>query len=366
MRMSYHLQIWIKVVLNLKNLQIRTSVLRQTLQRRHELPFPGRILVAVGDRIDVGASWAVCDRIGRTSIRDVSRLARIPPAQTPEATRDAQDCEISAGAVVVKGTGSLFGSRQWSAQWNGKLAHVSSISGLGFFQESMAALPLLARLSGKIVEVAEGSHIVIEGTATALRCAYGAGGTSFGRITLTDSSDLIPPVDDPSVQCVVVTTETLSTKSLDHWVPHAAAIVAPSMAAETLLALQNSRVSDSSATQQWDIPIVLTEGISSARMPPVLQQLFRNCDGQSASVVATSTPGEAEILVIQEPGSIDSLAPLAMRIAAGPELGTQVSARTTEVVEGRNSAGIVGAIMNLHREEGGKVQVLTENLEELL
>ena len=119
---------------------VRTSVFGGTIRRRHDLPFPGEILVSIGDKIEAGAPWAVCNPVGRVGIRDITRVSRVPPARVLEETNQLQNREIRSGTVIAAGArvGTLFGAGDWVAPWNGKLAHVSTLSGLASFSNQSA------------------------------------------------------------------------------------------------------------------------------------------------------------------------------------------------------------------------------------
>ncbi len=349
--------------------RIRTSVFGDTIRRRHDLPFPGEILVSTGDKIEAGAPWAVCNPVGRVSIRDITRVSRVPPARVIDATDQTQNREMPTGAVIAAGAGvgTLFGAGDWVAPWNGKLAHVSTLSGLGFFQQSIGSIALFARLSGAVVEVAGRSHIVIEGSATSIRCAYGAGGTSFGRIiNVADRAELDFLADDADGMWIVVVADTVSANWIDALPPEQiAAVVAPSMSVETFPESRKDPENGGSRIAQPRIPTVLTEGVCSARMPPALQRIFRKHQGRMASVVAASTPGEAEVILIGGSTVTGASRPAAMRIAAGPDLGAQVRQGESEALYHRNGAGVLGRLVDLHREEGGRTQVIADNLERL-
>ena len=347
---------------------VRTSVRRGLQRRRHDLPFPGEILVSAGDEIEVGAQWAVCQPVGRTSIRDVTRVSRVPPARVREATKDARDREIPAGTVIARGAGTLLASAEWVAPLNGRLAHVSDISGLGFFQETSDSIALFARLSGTVIECVERSHIVVEGNATSIRGAFGAGGTSFGRVlVVTEGTDIEFPVEGPAGPWIVVVTDAVTAGRIGRLPPdRTAAIVAPSMPAEVFLGMDQSPENGDPAAPRWNLPTVLTEGICSARMPPALQQIFREHEGRFASVVATSTPGEAEVILIGDPDATDRDQSPALRISAGPNLGTQVLPRDSKAIGSRNAAGVLSQMIDLHREEGGRTEVIAENLERII
>ena len=348
---------------------VRASILGGIIRRRHELPFPGDILVSAGDEIEIGAPWAVCNPVGHVSIRDITRVSRVPPARVLEETSQTQDREIPAGAVIAAGSGvgTLFGAGDWVAPWNGKLAHVSTVSGLGFFQQSIGSTALFARLSGTVVEVDDHSHIVIEGSATSIRCAYGAGGTSFGRVlNVTDRAELEFLTDDEDGMWVVVVADTVSTDWIDELPPERiVAVVAPSMAVDEFPQGRIRAKDGRSRDALTRIPTVLTEGICSVRMPPALQLMFRKHQGRMASVVAASTPGEAEVILIGGNIANGVKRNAAMRVAAGPDLGAQVYQGGSETLYRRNSAGVLGRLVDLHREEGGRTQVIADNLERL-
>ena len=294
--MSCRRRTWIGGALRDNESPVRTSVFGGTIRRRHDLPFPGEILVSTGDKIKAGAPWAVCNPVGRVGIRDITRVSRVPPARVLEETNELQNREIRSGTVIAAGAGvgTLFGAGDWVAPWNGKLAHVSTLSGLGFFQQSIGSIALFARLSGAVVEVADRSHIVIEGSATSIRCAYGAGGTSFGRVlNVADRTEREFLTDDADGMWVVVVADTVSMDWIDTLPPEQiAAVVAPSMSVETFPESRKDPENGGSRTAQPRIPTVLTEGVCSARMPPALQQTFRKHQGRIASVVAASTPGD--------------------------------------------------------------------------
>ena len=367
--MSCRRRSWIGGTLRDSDSPVRTSVFGGTIRRRHDLPFPGEILVSAGEEIEAGAPWAVRNPAGRVSIRDISRVSKVPPARVLDETNQIQNREIPPGTVIAAGSGvsTLFGGGDWVAPWNGKLAHASTLSGLGFFQQSIGSTALFARLSGVVVEVADRSHIVIEGSATSIRCAYGAGGTSFGRIrNVVDHAPLDFLADDADGMWIVVVAETVSMDWIDALPSEQiAAVVAPSTSVETFSQGPNDPENGGSSTAQPRIPIMLTEGVCSARMPPALQRIFRQHQGRSASVVAASTPGEAEVLLIGGNLAAGAKRMAAMRVAAGPDLGAQVNQGESEALYRRNGAGVLGRLVDLHREEGGRTQVIADNLERL-
>ena len=347
---------------------VQSSVAAGPLKRRHDLPFAGEIEVQVGQDIEIGTRWAVCHPAGRTSIRDIPRVSRVSPAQAAEAIDSPLGDEVAEGSRLAKGGGFLSGSRDWTAPWNGRMEHISDLSGLGFFRESLDAIPLYARLSGTVVEVVDGSHIDIEGRATAIRCAYGAGGTSFGRILVaSEGSDIEFPRDGPEGPWIVMILDTLTPDWISALpLEKTSGLIAPSVAPESIDVFEASPdAGEANAGAKKRPPTVLTEGICSSRMPPALQKIFRSCIEMQACLVASSTPGEAEVILPEADRSALPQMDEAVRIAAGPQIGVQGTWKGHEAPFGRNGAGVVGHMVDLQRDEGGIARVISDNLERL-
>jgi len=344
----------------------RPSVHGGRLRRVHTLPFQGEILVREGDAIEAGDRWAVCMPVARVDARDVTALSGVPPVQVGEAVLVSVKAPVAAGTVLARGKGRLFGGGDWTARWDGELVHVSVLSGLAFFRETAVEAPLYSRLSGTVVAVSEGRHIAVEGEAVSVRCALGAGGTGFGRVVVaSEEAGVQFPLNGPEGPWVVVVADTLQPT----WIASlpegkVSAVIAPSISADRYLELTGKwGASDGSPPALAAVPLVLTEGICESRMPPAVQRTFRDHSGRMACVVASSIPGEAEVLLIGRSPVLGSGS--ALRIASGDYMGAQATAVQEEAVMGRNATGVLAPQLRVRREEGGTMRVCLDNLESL-
>lgn len=335
------------------------------LRRRHFLPYPGEILVGPGDPVEAGSRWAVCHPRGKVGIRDVTRITGVPPAKVGEAAGAVMGQRVSEGTVIARATGGFVGRRDWIAPWTGQLVHLSALSGLGFFREELDEFPLYCRISGVVIEAVEGSHVVIEGQASAIRCAFGAGGTGFGRVLVASAGNEVQfPLGDQKVPSIVLITDPLDPEWLDSLPPErVSGVIAPSISPIRYLALAERRLASRDVSGgSVPVPVLLTEGIGRARMPPALQRLLRDHEGRPACAVASSRPGECEILLLGRnappPGRFPPL-----RLAGGPLMGAQASAVGQDPVTGRNGAGFLVPELLVQRDEGGRLMVPLDNLE---
>ena len=347
---------------------IRRSIAGGTLRRRHNLPYPGEIVVAEGDAVEPGATWARCTPGGRASARELAALTRLPPARIGEALLSPEGELAPTGELLARGRGGLLRSQDWVAEWPGAMGHVSQISGLAFFIEAVDPVPLYARLGGTVVEVVAGSHIVIEGQAVAVAGAFGGGGTGFGDITVVDDDPGAAvglPGDNPAL---LVFTGPLRFEWLTAYPrDRVAGVVAPTVAAaeiESRTGLPPTRAA--LAEILGDIPVLLTEGIGSAPMPPALQRRFRRHAGRPGCLSGGARAGEAEVLLPagDEPAA-DGEASERLRIGTGRHLGAEVVPLAGGPRAHRTGAGQLTRQVEVRSDERGRLHVPLWNLESL-
>ncbi|MDP6350207.1 MAG: hypothetical protein QGG58_10620 [Chloroflexota bacterium] len=347
---------------------IRRSIAGGTLRRHHSLPYPGEIVVAEGDAIEPGATWARCTPSGRASARVLAEMTRLPPARIGEALLSPEGKLAPAGELLARGRGGLRRSRDWVAEWPGVMGHVSKISGLAFFIEAVDPVPLYARLGGTVVEVVADSHIVIQGQAVAVAGAFGGGGTGFGNITVVDDDPGAAvglPGDNPAL---LVFTGPLRFEWLTAYQrERVAGVVAPTVAAaeiESRTGLPPTRAALAEILD--DLPVLLTEGIGSAPMPPALQRRFRRHAGHPGCLRGSARAGEAEVLLPagDEPAD-DGEASDRLRIGNGRHLGAEVVPLAGGPRAHRTDAGQLTRQIEVRSDAHGRLYVPLWNLESL-
>ncbi len=354
---------------------IRRAVRAGRLRRRHQLPFPGRILVSAGDQVTVGQIWCRGRLRSGLSLVDLPRMLRVQPSES------RRMIAVNIGEIVDEGTllagtpGRMRTGKQWLAPARGMLSEVSARTGVAVFVRDVREIALYCRLAGEVVAVNTGDGMVVEGQGVAVAAALGAGGRAFGPLRVIESGDRPAPADDGPTGAVLVTPDPLRTE----WVRRAAevraaGVIAPSADDETLsqLALAPTIVGlpvPEDAPHTPPLPIVLTEGVGHRRMPRALQSVFRAAEGEVVAIVGSRRPGESEVLLPPGPPAetVEALGreALPVRVTAGPDAGVDGELIGPAPDVGRTSAGAPAECVLVRRSEGGTITVALANLEAL-
>jgi hypothetical protein len=347
----------------------RATVTIGKLRRRHTLPFPGEILVKLGDTVELGTPWARCTPGGRTSVRDLAGLSRLSAARIGEALLSREREGVPTGDLLARGRGTLLRRRDWTAAWPGAVTYVSKISGLAFFAESTDPAPLYCRLHGSVVEIEKDKHIVIEGDAAAIAVALGHGGLGFGNILVAgEGPQTSLPVTGEGEASLIVFTESLRFDWLTAFPrDRLAGVIAPSVMASEIKSRTGSPPTHSALAEiLGEFPLLLTEGIGNASMPGALQRRLRAHEGRPASLVGSALPGRAEILLIQpdEAAAVDD-DEVRLRIGAGRFLGSEVSLLPDESLSRHTGAGLLTPHLEVRSGDRGRLHVPGLNLERL-
>ena len=113
------------------------------------------------------------------------------------------------------------------------------------------------------------------------------------------------------------------------------------------------------------VPIVLTEGLGIARMPRVLQDMFRASDGELASVSGSQRPGDSEVMLSEAAGRVSksSRDGISVRVSVGLEAGTEGKIADGQPQLGRSQSGVNTPHARLRKVEGGTLLSPIANLE---
>ncbi len=348
---------------------LRPAAATGRLRRRHSLPFPGEILVRLGDSVELGTPWARCTPGGRTSVRDLAGLSRLPSARIGEALLSEEGDDVPTGELLARGRGALLSGRDWTASWPGTISYFSKISGLAFFTESTDPAPLYCRLHGSVVEIEKDTHIVIEGDATAIAGALGHGGVGFGNILVAGEGPQTSfPVTGDGETSLIVFTESLRFDWLTSFPrDRLAGVIAPSILPSEIESRTGSPPTHTALAEILGaFPLLLTEGIGNAAMPAALQRRLRAHGGRPASLNGSALPGRAEILLVQPDKAADGDDDeVRLRIGGGRFLGSEVSLVPDEPLSRRTGAGLLTPHLEVRSGDRGRLHVPVLNLERL-
>ncbi|MYD95341.1 MAG: hypothetical protein F4Y02_17015 [Chloroflexi bacterium] len=340
------------------------------LRRRHALPFPGRILVDVGDSVVPGQIWCRGRLRSGVAVVDLPRLLQVQPADVPDLLAVEPGVTVEAETLLAGTPGRLRTSRHWLAPTRGTLTEVNARTGVAVFVREIRDAALYCRLGGVVVS-ADPDGIVVDGDGVALAGALGGGGRAYGPLRFVESGERPDSRADGAEPSILVTPDPLRAE----WVRRAletrtVGIVAPSADAEmaTGLGLAPTIAGLSPPDGSYGRPpqtIVLTAGVGAARMPHAVQDIFRAAEGEVGAVIGARRPGQSEILL--PPTAAEGLAQVAadhlpVQLASGPGAGAEGVALGDAPDVGRMSSGIATQFMRVRLAEGGIATWPTPNL----
>ena len=347
------------------------GVLVGRLRRRHALPFPGRILVDVGDTVVPGQVWCRGRVRSGVVVVDLPRLLQVPPDEVPDLLVVEPGEMVEAETLLAGTPGRLRGNRSWMAPTRGMLADFNARTGVAVFVGEERDVALSCRLGGEVVSAEPDDGIVIEGEGAAVAGALGGGGRAFGPLRFVESGerpDARASDHDPSI---LVTPDPLRAE----WVRRAletrpAGVVAPSADAEMVTGLGLAPTIAGLAPPEGSFgrppqAIVLTGGAGLARMPHALQDVFRAAEGEACAVIGARRPGLSEVLL--PPVAAEDLRHraadgLPVRLASGSAAGAEGTVLGDAPDVGRMSSGIATRFVRVRLAEGGVATWPTPNL----
>lgn len=347
------------------------GVLVGRLRRRHALPFPGRILVDVGDTVAPGQIWCRGRLRSGVAVVDLPRLLQVQPDEVRELMAVETGATVEAETLLAGTPGRLRTSRQWLAPTRGMLAEVSARTGVAVFVSKIRDAALYCRLSGEVVSTDQDDGIVVEGDGVAVAGALGGGGRAYGPFRFVESGERPDAMTDGLEPGILVTPEPLRAD----WVrraleTRAASIVAPSADAEMVMGLGLAPPIAGLAPPEGGYgrpprPIVLTGGVGLARMPHALQDVFRAAEGEIGAVIGAQRSGQSEILL--PAAAANGLAAraaegLPVRLASGASAGAEGTLLGDAPDVGRMESGIQARFVRVRMAEGGVATWPTPNL----
>ncbi len=341
------------------------------LRRRHALPFPGQILVDVGDRVVAGQIWCRGRLRSGVVVVDLPRLLQVQPDEVPDLLEVEPGVRVEAETLLAGTPGRLRTSRHWLAPTRGTLTEVNARTGVAVFVREVRDAALYCRLGGEVVSADPEDGIVVEGDGVAVAGALGGGGRAYGPLRFVESGERPDSRADGAEPSILVTPDPLRAE----WVRRAletgtVGIVAPSTDAEmaTGLGLAPTIAGLSPPDGSYGRPpqtIVLTAGVGATRMPHALQDIFRAAEGTSGAVIGARRPGQSEILL--PPTAAEGPAQraadhLPVQLASGPGAGAEGIVLGDAPDVGRMSSGIATQFARVRLAEGGVATWPTPNL----
>jgi hypothetical protein len=190
-----------------------------TLRKVRRLPLPGRVLVAVGDRVEATEVIAATELPGSVTSLNVSREMNCQPDEVPRLMVRQVGEPVVAGDVLAekKSLWGIFHSYVRSPV-EGTLEAVSELTGQVLVRGCPTPVNLQAFVEGLVVEISADEAVTLECHCALVQGIFGLGGEAYGELKVvcpTPDSLLEPTAIDEScrgkvlVGGAMVTSEAL-------------------------------------------------------------------------------------------------------------------------------------------------------------
>ncbi|MFO7168653.1 MAG: hypothetical protein DIU80_011590 [Chloroflexota bacterium] len=161
------------------------------MERR--LPYPGEVLVRVGQRVEPDEVVARAYVPGTPHVVNLARALMIPPARVERAMRREVGNKVTEGETLA--SAGVFGSRSCPAPVSGVIAAVDSETGYVTIVPDPVTVELQATVRGIVMEVLPYEGVRIETPAAQIYGVFGIGQERSGvlHLLVTDPSEPILP-----------------------------------------------------------------------------------------------------------------------------------------------------------------------------
>ena len=323
----------------------RPFMTRGPLRRERRLPPGAAPLVGPGDIVESGAAIARMFRSGRSTSVDLAGGLGIAAgdgdALTRTLVRHAGE-DVAQGDILAERR--AFGGlqrRTIKSPVTGRVAYVSSETGVAYIAPDTVPVELLAHLAGRVIRVTD-ELVEIEGAALAVAAHAGAGPAVAGTLIVATSPDALPrDVSGAIAACAFPIEQQTVQQLIDGGV---AAIVATAVEDETLERLGWDTVfwPQGRSPRPPAPPVTLLALSFSATPPGGLWEALRSLAGRPASVIGREPGASPELLV-----SLGENAPSLYALPERPESDvTLAPGSRVRVITGR-AQGLVGEILAL-------------------
>ncbi|MBS0150638.1 MAG: hypothetical protein JSR31_06820 [Nitrospira sp.] len=264
---------------------------RTVIHRRRMLPLPGKVLVAVGDRVRSDQVVARAELPGKVFPINLANQLSVTPGEMKGYLTKRE------GDVVTKD--EILAENQPLIKWfkteirspvSGTIESISSVTGQVLLREPPRVLELLAYVDGMITETIPEQGVVVETTCSLVQGIFGIGGETSGDIvmTVTAPDEPLTPTHLTSAMKgkVVVGGSFLSAETMKHAkVIGVAGVVIGGIHDEDLRALLGYDLGVAiTGTEQVGFTLILTEGFGTIPMAANTFKLLSAHAGKKASI----------------------------------------------------------------------------------
>ena len=166
-------------------------LVKTKIKKNRRLPLKGKVLVGIGDNVDIDTVVASTDIPGNVQMINVAKKLDIEPNAINEYMLVNIDDKISKGQVIAESKG-LFGffKNDIKSPINGSIANISDVTGQAILSEPHVPIEVKAYVSGQIKSIFLDEGVSVSSKGALVQGILGIGGENQGEIEIVvDSRD---------------------------------------------------------------------------------------------------------------------------------------------------------------------------------
>jgi hypothetical protein len=261
------------------------------IHRRRMLPLPGKVLVAVGDRVRSDQVVAKAELPGKVYPINLANQLSVAPGEIKDYLVKKEGDVVEKDEILAENKPLIkWFKTEIRSPVTGAIESVSPITGQVLLREPPRVLQLLAYVDGTIVETVPQQGVVVETACSLVQGIFGIGGETSGEIVMAvkaPDEPLTPGHFHSTMKGkVVVGGSFLSSEAMNQAKTiGVAGVVVGGIHDEDLRALLGYDLGVAiTGTEQVGFTLILTEGFGTIPMAAKTFKLLSSHVGQQASI----------------------------------------------------------------------------------
>lgn len=268
------------------------TVTEQTVvHRRRMLPLPGKVLVAVGDRVRSDQVVAKAELPGKVFPINLANQLSVTPGEMKGYLTKREGDLVTTDEILAENKPLIkWFKTEIRSPVSGTIESISSVTGQVLLREPPRVLELLAYVDGTITETIPQQGVVVQTTCSLVQGIFGIGGETSGDIVIAVKAPDEPLMPNHLTAAmkgkVVVGGSFLSAETMKQAkAVGVAGVVVGGIHDEDLRALLGYDLGVAiTGTEQVGFTLILTEGFGTIPMAAKTFKLLSSHAGQKASI----------------------------------------------------------------------------------
>ncbi|MEK6632365.1 MAG: hypothetical protein AABY94_03550 [Nitrospirota bacterium] len=159
------------------------------IRRRRQLPLPGTVLVAVGDRVQSNQPVARAELPGKVYPLNLANQLGVAPDEIKEYLIKKEGEPVQQDEILAENKPLIkWFKTEIKSPITGTVESLSTITGQVLLREPPRVLELLAYVDGTVVEVHPRQGVTVEAQCSLVQGIFGIGGETSGLLTMAVAS----------------------------------------------------------------------------------------------------------------------------------------------------------------------------------